>query len=395
MSHVVEFRINGLAGRSEPFKYEMDRHLNVFFGLNGCGKTSLLKILHSAMSNDASLLARVPFESASVTIYSLSFRKEFTRTITKTAWEKQSLTVEDATATWHDERSAIMIAQRERQVLQWKTKPTHEEASKTSWQHLYLPTYRLLPGRVEMFPRLALATSGFKGSVMSEEQIDVFFAESIRQLWGDYTSKLLGSIQNAQEAGLASILKVVLSPKTRPSSKKKLKLDSHQAYERMKKFLTRQGSPQLLSTESDFISRYDEDSTLRRVVLDIDKIEREIEVASAPRRQLEDLVGKLFSGGKSVNFTDQSIDIIAASGAEIGVASLSSGEKQLLMVLVETLLAGESSIIIDEPEISMHVDWQNRLVQIMKLLNPNAQLILATHSPEIMADVPDANIIRM
>ncbi len=57
MSHIVNFLIEGLAGRPEPLEKTMDRDINIFFGLNGCGKTSLLKILHSAMSNDASFLA--------------------------------------------------------------------------------------------------------------------------------------------------------------------------------------------------------------------------------------------------------------------------------------------------------------------------------------------------
>ena len=65
------------------------------------------------------------------------------------------------------------------------------------------------------------------------------------------------------------------------------------------------------------------------------------------------------------------------------------------MILVVTLLAGESSIIIDEPEISIHVDWQKRLVQIMRMLTPKAQIIIATHSPEVMADLPDSKIICM
>jgi len=51
--------------------------------------------------------------------------------------------------------------------------------------------------------------------------------------------------------------------------------------------------------------------------------------------------------------------------------------------------------MIDEPELSLHVDWQRRLVENMTLLNPSAQYIFATHSPEIMADVDDSKIFRL
>jgi predicted ATP-dependent endonuclease of OLD family len=58
-------------------------------------------------------------------------------------------------------------------------------------------------------------------------------------------------------------------------------------------------------------------------------------------------------------------------------------------------LAGESSLLIDEPEISMHIDWQQELISAMTTLNSSAQIILATHSPEIMADVDDDRIFRL
>ena len=64
MSHIVEFSISGLAGRKDVYSQVLDRHLNVFFGLNGSGKTSLLKILHSAMSGESRILRNVPFSSA-------------------------------------------------------------------------------------------------------------------------------------------------------------------------------------------------------------------------------------------------------------------------------------------------------------------------------------------
>jgi predicted ATPase len=74
---------------------------------------------------------------------------------------------------------------------------------------------------------------------------------------------------------------------------------------------------------------------------------------------------------------------------------LSSGEKQLIRILLDTLLAKDSSIIIDEPELSMHIDWQRVLLASMRELNPTAQIIVATHSPEIMADVPDQHIFEI
>src|SRR5437667_7262444 len=89
MSHIVGCEITGLAGRKEPVSFKFDRHLNVFFGLNGSGKTSLLKILHSAMSLDSAPLVKVQFNTAKVDIYTSNHKKTFTLTIEREKLEKK------------------------------------------------------------------------------------------------------------------------------------------------------------------------------------------------------------------------------------------------------------------------------------------------------------------
>ncbi len=67
---------------------------------------------------------------------------------------------------------------------------------------------------------------------------------------------------------------------------------------------------------------------------------------------------------------------------------LSSGEKQMLVILMTVLVQDNkpSILIMDEPEISLHLDWQRKLIQYIKELNPNVQIILATHSPGIILE---------
>jgi len=131
------------------------------------------------------------------------------------------------------------------------------------------------------------------------------------------------------------------------------------------------------------------------VVHDIDVVENSISAAMTSRNSLQDLISNMFTANKKIRFTDESIEVNTLSGEKIGLASLSSGEKHLLRILVQALLIGESSLMIDEPEISLHVDWQKALIHSMRTLNPDAQLILATHSPEIMVDVADDKIFRI
>lgn len=67
---------------------------------------------------------------------------------------------------------------------------------------------------------------------------------------------------------------------------------------------------------------------------------------------------------------------------------LSSGEKQILVILLTVLIQNNKSSILfmDEPEISLHIDWQKKLIQYIKELNPNVQIILATHSPAVVME---------
>jgi predicted ATPase len=74
------------------------------------------------------------------------------------------------------------------------------------------------------------------------------------------------------------------------------------------------------------------------------------------------------------------------SGKIFHLTNLSSGEKQLIILLGQNLLQENKPhiYIADEPELSLHVDWQERLVDSMRSLNPNSQIVFATHSPDIV-----------
>jgi predicted ATPase len=76
------------------------------------------------------------------------------------------------------------------------------------------------------------------------------------------------------------------------------------------------------------------------------------------------------------------------------LTGLSSGEKQLLIILGQSLLQENSNhiYIADEPELSLHVEWQEKLVNSLKNINPNSQIIFATHSPDIVGNHSDAVI---
>ncbi len=81
--------------------------------------------------------------------------------------------------------------------------------------------------------------------------------------------------------------------------------------------------------------------------------------------------------------------ITANSGHEVSLKYLSSGERQLLLLFCNAILARAHNtiLIIDEPEISLNIKWQRRLINALKscMNGVQCQLIIATHSFEILA----------
>ena len=85
------------------------------------------------------------------------------------------------------------------------------------------------------------------------------------------------------------------------------------------------------------------------------------------------------------------------SGDKFDINELSSGEKQLfLRTLAIRMLNPENSIIlIDEPELSLHPKWQQRIVDVYRKIGKNNQIIIATHSPHILGSVRKENIMLL
>ena len=89
--------------------------------------------------------------------------------------------------------------------------------------------------------------------------------------------------------------------------------------------------------------------------------------------------------GKVLSDSVSDLVFIKDGKRRIPLFNLSAGEKQLLIILLTALLERrqEYILIMDEPEISLHIDMQYTLIDNLLRLNPNAQLIISTHSPSI------------
>lgn len=109
---------------------------------------------------------------------------------------------------------------------------------------------------------------------------------------------------------------------------------------------------------------------------------------SLQKTLFQDMVDELFEEtGKKIDRSSNELRFIQY-GEPLMPYLLSSGEKQILIILLTALTEDLEPYVflMDEPEASLHFEWQKRLLEMITKLNPNAQIILTTHSPAVIMD---------
>jgi len=107
---------------------------------------------------------------------------------------------------------------------------------------------------------------------------------------------------------------------------------------------------------------------------------------SQKKARFQDMLDDLFAEtGKRIVRTENEIRFTQI-GEMLTPYQLSSGEKQMLVILLTVLVEDDQPYVLfmDEPEVSLHIEWQKRLIDLIMELNPNVQIILTTHSPAVV-----------
>ncbi len=109
---------------------------------------------------------------------------------------------------------------------------------------------------------------------------------------------------------------------------------------------------------------------------------------AAQKTHFFDVVDRLFAdtGKKIVRESNETL--FAQHSETIPPYLLSSGEKQILIILLTTLVQDRRPcvMLMDEPDVSLHHEWQQQLINLILDLNPQVQIILTTHSPAVILD---------
>lgn len=120
-----------------------------------------------------------------------------------------------------------------------------------------------------------------------------------------------------------------------------------------------------------------------------DDYEEQIKESRKSYEKFAGIINRFFAPSKkTIHLSENGELLIDHNGDPLSLWNLSSGERQMIILFVHLIfdasLAESGVFIVDEPELSLHVGWQDMLIDSMVEANPSLQLILATHSPNIV-----------
>lgn len=352
--------VSGLFGKNSTETYDFNSDLNLVTGRNGSGKTTLMKLIWSIMSGNILLaLNEVNFKFCTITT------SEYICTVTRTGPVtcKVEIEIDGVIYLFEDEHSDDRTF----------GDSAEDQAAPLLISHgssLFFPTFRRIEGG--FFMNVAPPNRA-RPSGRVDADIDTSLASISRKL-SNKEHTFVAAISSQDIVGLllkqyASLSDEVNSFQGEVTNRV---INKIRKYENTQSFGP--NAHQLLfETRSE-----------------IERIEAYRTEVLQPFTAVRGLVEKLFkhagiSFGRRLSFGD--------AAAAINSDALSAGEKQMLSFICYNAFHKNTVVFIDEPELSLHVDWQRRLFSILESQKSGNQFIFATHSPFIYGKYPDKELI--
>lgn len=409
---IEKVEINGFWHRFDA-SCNFNDDVNIIIGKNGTGKTTFMNILHSVLTVDLVGLAENDFESARITLKKGGRRK--TIQVRKSEELGYPLPLVTYRISRKKERSLRLIGADERRMSPVIRRRLYEESMdlRRELDELTsvssLSVYRLRNddeyevrdrhGARVVSPvdyRLSQVLAG-----LTEFQLELAEkAQSVsRMLQRDVLGSILYGEDDASDKGWE--LKFDKEEEQASLLSAYTQLNAVDANIRRKiKFHV----SAIDKSISEIIDLNDKEKSIGGIDIKpleaLRKTRRIIDLSLSAKRKNQEIYSQIdlfleiikdFISDKEFVFTSGRLSISNDYG-QIDHAKLSSGEKQLIILMVEALLqkSARHIFLADEPELSLHIAWQRKIIPAVKRINPNAQVIVATHSPEVASKYKNA-----
>ena len=360
---------------------EFHSDLNIITGANGSGKTTLLKLLWYFISGRLEqILAEIPFHSISIQTDLFDFSMERVKLDQVTfdyGFGKEEKVYE----------FIVIVAETgriDRKDVD-RVNALEKRIARTTKRSLFFPTFRRIEGG---FSRVKTdtddSTMRFLASTPEMLQVSMLrFSDEVsingHKFIASISTEDLGELLTQKYADIY----------------KEISTRQSQVLEDISREM--QNNP-----DKDKVSEIPQDPSA--VLNAIQKVNEEREQLSKPFSVLSELsrkilrynairvTGRVVRGETTAGITlGEGSDGITVGEAKDAISSdkLSSGEKQMLSFLCYNAFNQGMAAFIDEPELSLHVDWQRLLLPILLEQATTNQFFIATHSPFIYTMYPD------
>jgi predicted ATP-dependent endonuclease of OLD family len=350
--------VTGMFGDTGTATYHFNQDLNILTGRNGSGKTSVLKLVWAIISGNILLALReVDFKTCLVET------DEYSCYVIRTGQVscKVELEIDGKHLLLEDDGD-------EENHFTTYAENKAESYLTERGSSIFFPTFRRIEGGFSLSSTTSRQRQGAKGEGDLEEALVTI-------------SRKLTNKDHLFVAALSSqdIVSLLLTRYATLSEE----INTFQSD------VTKSVIGKIKKYESTANNQDEANALLSETRREIEKIEEFSKVTLAPFDAARLLVQRLFqnkgiSFGKRLNFGD-------AAGS-VNSDALSAGEKQMLSFICYNAFYKNSIIYIDEPELSLHVDWQRKLCAILESQESGNQFIFATHSPFIYAKYPDKEV---
>jgi len=390
MSKIDSFYIEKMWGHKNVH-LQLDKSINFLIGVNGSGKTTIINIISGALSVDVGQLIAMPFSELII----LFSKGEMIRV------EKKSKTNIFFSITYGDSSFSFDLENDEYNfIMEQRVDEAKEHISKFSVMD-FLPLSR--SGRKDFeydhFSDVSPDPVNKKLDIITSDLINKFSRQSkiynriASNFQRDIFNKLLevpdeddikffGDYSNLdkEEKSLREISEFISPSKDSASGEKLLNY-----IQKLKGVISNIEKRNSNISVSDLGIMFNAWRT-RSLIADYESLKKKKNDIFRTQNDFFEVFKLFFPKGKELFLSNQNQLVLKTSGGNINLNDLSSGEKQMIILLGQIYLSENKPIVYvaDEPEVSLHVKWQDKIVDALLTINPNAQFLLATHSPDVI-----------